>query len=101
MISWLRYNPAKEISKLRIPVLIMQGTKDLQTPLADGKGLAEGNPAAKLLLIDGMNHVLKTVSNNQEQVSSYSDPARPVAPDLVNGIRSFVSNLRGRHRAIN
>lgn len=82
---------AKEFTTLRIPILIVQGTTDLQTRLAGAKGLADGNAAAKLLLIDGMNHVLKTVPDDQDkQVSSYSNPALPVAPDLVNGVLAYL-----------
>ena len=77
---------------MRIPVLIVQGTTDLEVSLGDAKLLVEGNPAAKLLLIDGMNHVLKTVPNEREkQVSSYGDPKLPVAPELVSEISSFVN----------
>lgn len=96
MISWLRYDPTKQIAKLRMPILIVQGTTDLQARAADAKGLAAGNPAATLLLIEGMNHVLKAVSNDRDkQVSSYSDPALPVAPDLINAIAKFVNeNMR-------
>ena len=95
MISWIRYDPSKEISKLRMPVLILQGTTDMQARLADAKLLAEGNPAAKSLLIEGMNHVLKTVPNEPDkQVSSYSDPTLPVAPDLINAISKFVNDKR-------
>jgi fermentation-respiration switch protein FrsA (DUF1100 family) len=95
LISWLRYNPAKEIGELRIPVLIVHGTTDIQVPLADAKGLVEGNPRATLLSIDGMNHVLKTVANEKEkQVASYSDPALPVAPELVSAISKFVNRVR-------
>jgi len=95
LISWLRYDPSKEISKLRMPVLIVQGTTDMQAHLADAKRLAAGNPSAKLLLIDGMNHVLKTVPNEQDkQVSSYGDPTLPVAPDLVSAVSRFVNANR-------
>ena len=100
LISWLRYDPSKEISKIRMPVLIVQGTTDMQARLADAKRLAEGNPGAKLLLIDGMNHVLKTVPNEQDkQVASYSDPTLPVTPDLISAIVSFVSGIGPRQRA--
>lgn len=100
MISWLRYDPAKEITKLRIPLLIVQGTTDIQATLGDAKRLADNNPAAKLLLIDGMNHVLKTVPNEREkQVSSYSDPTLPVAPDLINAIAKFVNENRRPSRS--
>ncbi len=95
LISWLRYDPSKEISKLRVPVLIVQGTTDMQVHLTDAKRLAEGNPSAKLLLIDGMNHVFKAVPNEQDkQVSSYSDPTLPVAPDLISAIGRFVNEIR-------
>jgi pimeloyl-ACP methyl ester carboxylesterase len=97
LISWLRYDPSKEISKLRMPVLIVQGTTDLQVGSADAKCLADGNPRAKLLLIEGMNHVLKTVLNEQDkQVASYSDPSLPVTPDLISAISRFVNELRGQ-----
>ena len=101
MISWLRYDPAKEIAKLRIPMLIVLGTTDLQVRLIDAKGLTEGNPSAKLLLIDGMNHVLKTVPNERaKQVSSYSDPKLPVTPELVSGISGFVNNNEKSRRGL-
>jgi pimeloyl-ACP methyl ester carboxylesterase len=97
MISWLRYDPSKEITKLHIPVLIAQGTTDIQASLQDPKALAAANPAATLLLIDGMNHVLKTVPNERDkQIASYSDPTLPVAPNLINGIRSFVIKAKAQ-----
>lgn len=102
LISWLRYDPVREIAKLRIPILIVQATTDLQTCLADAKRLADSNGGANLLLIDGMNHVLKIVSNDQDkQVSSYSDPALPAAPNLISVIINFVNKIRGSQRVIN
>src|SRR5712692_11388767 len=43
MISYLRYDPAKEIAKLHLPVLIVQGTTDIQVSLQDAKALAGAN----------------------------------------------------------
>jgi fermentation-respiration switch protein FrsA (DUF1100 family) len=78
-----------------MPVLIVQGTTDIQVSPADANRLIEGNPRAKLLLIDGMNHVLKMVPNERDkQVSSYSDPTLPVNPELVSAIGKFVNELR-------
>ncbi len=96
LISWLRYDPANEITKLRIPMLIVQGTTDIQASMLDAKALTDGNPVAKLLLIDGMNHVLKTVPNERDkQISSYSDPTLPVTADLITGISKFVHEVKG------
>ena len=95
LISWLRYDPMKEIAKLHIPIFITQGTTDIQASWRDPKALADADPAATLLLIDGMNHVLKTVPNEMDkQVSSYSDPTLAVAPGLISGISSFVIKVK-------
>jgi pimeloyl-ACP methyl ester carboxylesterase len=93
LISWFRYDPAKEIARLHIPVLIVQGTTDIQVTLRDAQALAGANRAAKLLLVEGMNHVLKTVPIEQDkQISSYSDPTLPVALNLISGISRFVTD---------
>lgn len=94
LISWLRYNPAKEISRLSVPVLIVQGTTDIQVSVQDARLLARANPRAKLLLVEGMNHVLKAVPNeSSKQIASYSDPSLPVIPDLIDSISRFSSRL--------
>jgi len=59
MISWFKYDPAAEIANLEVPVLILQGTTDLQVHVEDAKLLAKAKPDAKLRIFDGMNHVLK------------------------------------------
>jgi pimeloyl-ACP methyl ester carboxylesterase len=97
LISWLHYDPIKEIAKLQIPVLIVQGTTDIQASLRDANALAGASPAARLLVIDGMNHVLKTVPKEQDkQVSSYSDPTLPVTSGLISGISSFAIKVKGK-----
>ena len=54
MISWFQYDPAREIARLKMPVLILQGTTDIQVSVGDAELLAKANPAAKLVLIEGM-----------------------------------------------
>ena len=86
LISWFKYDPAAEIGKLKIPVLVIQGTTDIQVSADDAKRLAK-NPT----LIEGMNHVLKQVpADPNAQMKSYSDPALPVSPALVKAIVDFV-----------
>jgi len=80
---------------LHMPVLIVQGTTDIQASVLDAKTLAGASPAATLLLIDGMNHVFKIVpAERDKQMASYSDPTLPVAPDLIKGISSFVIKVK-------
>ena len=94
LISWFRYDPAKSIAALTVPVLIVQGTTDLQVSVDDAKRLAAANPKAKLLLIQGMNHVLKEVPPDREkQIASYSDPNLRLAPEFLVGIVEFVRKV--------
>ncbi|MEA2235722.1 MAG: uncharacterized protein QOC81_446 [Thermoanaerobaculia bacterium] len=91
MISWFRYDPAKSIAALSVPVLIVQGTTDIQVSVDDAKRLAAASPKAKLLIVEGMNHVLKSVPPDKEkQAASYSDPSLMLAPDLLVSIVDFV-----------
>lgn len=97
LISWFRYDPSAEIRKLKIPILIVQGTTDIQVSVDDAHALAAARPDAKLEIIEGMNHVLKMVdADRQKQIASYSDPALPVAPRLVESIAAFVTAIPGK-----
>ena len=90
MISWLPIDPAQEIGRLTMPVLVVQGTTDVQVSMADAERLAQGNPRAKLEVIDGMNHVLKEVREPSGQTASYSDPSLPLHPKLVEALTRFL-----------
>ena len=101
LISWLRYDPVKEIAKLHIPILIVQGTTDIQGVCEIRRRSKAPTRAGTLLLIDGMNHLLKTVPNEQDkQDSSYSDPTLPVAPRLISGISSFVIKAKQQRPSV-
>ena len=90
LISWFKYEPAKEITKLQIPILIVQGTNDLQIEDKEAQLLKEAQPKAQLLLIEGMNHVLKKVKTLEENQLSYLNPDLPISGELVEGIASFI-----------
>jgi pimeloyl-ACP methyl ester carboxylesterase len=94
LISWFKYDPAVEIGKLQVPVLIVQGTTDVQTTMTDANALAAGNKSARLLTIEGMNHIFKEVSGDRmAQLPKYSDPSLPVMPRLIDEIVSFIKSL--------
>ena len=81
LISWIKYNPSEIIAELSQPVLIVQGTTDLQVPEAEGRRLAQAQPNARLAIIAGMNHVLKEApADPAANVATYSDPTLPLAP---------------------
>jgi hypothetical protein len=95
LISWFKYDPAKEIAKLSIPVLITRGTTDIQVSVQDAKLLSQARPSAKVVFVEGMNHVLKDVPTDaQQQIKSYSDPSLPVDVKLIDAIAGIVNSTR-------
>ena len=89
MISWFKYDPAMIIARLNIPVLILQGTNDLQINVADAERLHAANAKSELVILDGVNHVLKKVADMAENQRSYRDPALLLDERLVNAIVGF------------
>ena len=92
LISWLKYDPAETLRELQVPsVFIVQGTTDTQVSVADAERLARGRPAARLLLIEGMNHVLKAAdSSSASQRAAYTNPDLPIVPELAREIGDFL-----------
>lgn len=93
MISWIKYDPQKEISKLKIPILLIQGSTDIQVSIDDAKRLSKAQPKAKLAIIEGMNHILKTAPlDRQMNISTYTQPDLPIKKELIKSVVSFISD---------
>jgi len=92
LISWFKYDPVEELSKLEIPVLVVQGTTDIQVPVSHAKLLAESNSQADIILVNEMNHVLKrSVLNRSENIATYNMPKLPNHPLLIQEIVKFLT----------
>lgn len=95
LMSWFRYDPTKEIKKAKVPVLILQGTNDIQVTVADAEKLKKADSDAKLVIITGMNHVMKDAPADREQnIATYSNPNLPLNPQLVTSIIDFIKGLK-------
>ena len=96
LISWFKYTPAAEIAKLPVPVLILQGTTDIQVNPDEARALKAAAPSAALLIIEGMNHVMKHVADPApaQQIASYSDPALPIVPEVPDAIVKFIRAVK-------
>ena len=77
-----------------MPVLIVNGTKDLQVAVHDAELLKKAKPEAELVLIENMNHIFKEIKGDDtENIQSYSNPDAPIAPKLTNPITVFIKAL--------
>lgn len=88
--SWMAYNPTEEIKALNIPVLILNGTKDLQVFENDAKALHAAKTESQLIMIKDMNHVLKTITNNADNKKSYSAPDFSLSKKLITVLTKFI-----------
>lgn len=95
LISLFRQDPAAAFARLKMPALIIQGSNDIQVGVEDARLLKAAKPDAELVLIEGMNHVLRIVSNDvKRQLASYKDPNLPLAAELGARILGFIDELR-------
>lgn len=94
MISWIKYDPQSEIKKLKIPVLLINGTKDIQVSVSEAELLHKAKPDSQLKIITNMNHIFKDIKgDSSENQSSYSNPNLPVMPELIETITVFVNKI--------
>ena len=91
LISVSKYDPLVEISKLKCPVMIIQGTTDIQIEVLDAEKLAESNKNSKLLIIEGMNHILKEAPENRLlNIQTYGNADLKIKEGLVDSISQYI-----------
>lgn len=92
MTSWLPVDPAKEVAALHTPVLVVQGEGDTQVSIDDARLLAKSNPAARLVLLPGVNHELKDIAPADTAHQTATDPEKPLDIQAVRSIVEFVKH---------
>ncbi len=89
--TWMQFNPQVEIAKLQIPVLIVNGDKDIQVQVSEAELLKKAKPDAEYRIIPSMNHIFKKIQGNDlENSKSYNIYNLPVMPELINTISDFI-----------
>jgi len=90
----MRYNPQSEIKKLSVPILLINGSKDIQVPVTDAELLHQANIKSTFIRIENMNHIFKEIKGDlQENQLSYTKPELPVMPILVETIIEFINKI--------
>ena len=92
VIDLLAQDPARLAAGLTVPLLIVQGDKDIQVTVDDAKVLAAAQHKARLAVLPGVNHVLKAIAGDDRgaNLATYADPSLPIAPSVVDTIAGFV-----------
>jgi len=93
--SWMKYDPALEIAKLEIPILIINGSLDLQVDTTDAEILNAAAPNSKLVILKNMNHIFREIKGgNLENTKAYNEPNRPLHPELIPVLTNFINSIK-------
>lgn len=77
-----------------MPVMILQGTTDLQVEVDEAEKLKAAYPAATLKIIDGMNHVLKSAPRDRDaNIATYNNISLPLAPGVSEAVSGFINSI--------
>ena len=88
--NYAEYNPSKEIKKITVPALIINGTKDIQVKIEDAQNLHKALPNSKMVLIKNMNHVLKNIEKDADNMKSYYSADFNLSSELITTIVDFL-----------
>ncbi|MFN7748057.1 MAG: alpha/beta hydrolase family protein [Cyclobacteriaceae bacterium] len=95
LISWMKYDPAVEIKKLNMPVMIVHGTTDIQVSKADAEALRIAHSTATYQEVEGMNHVLRAApADRSENIKTYFRPDLPLKEELIRSLTEFVQRIQ-------
>ena len=90
LISWVELNPLEEIKNVNVPALIINGDKDLQVQVLDAEALKNAKPDSELIIIKTMNHVLKNIEKDEDNLKSYMSADFPISEALIKTIVEFI-----------
>ena len=96
MISWFQYDPREIIAQLEVPILIVQGTTDIQVPEEAAQALAQAaGKNAQLSYFGNMNHALKTCESMEQsaQVATYMNPKLPLHEGVIQRLVVFIRSV--------
>jgi pimeloyl-ACP methyl ester carboxylesterase len=95
LMSWCRCVPIKGIKRIKDPVLIIQGSTDLQITVQNAEKLKKAKSDASLLVIKDMNHILKEAPADPEKnAATFDKPDLPLKPELITGVVDFINKLK-------
>ncbi|MBI6118476.1 alpha/beta hydrolase family protein [Salegentibacter maritimus] len=100
LASWINYDPSEEIAKLKIPVLVINGTNDAQVKEEQAKILHNAALNSELVLLENMNHVFREIASNDltKNYQTYNNPELPLHPELIPVLNDFIKNLERKEK---
>ena len=93
--SWMKYEPTEVIATLDMPILIINGSFDIQVDTTEAQLLKDANPKAELVILDKMNHVFRKIDGDSlENTKAYNEPNRALHPALIATLVDFIKTIK-------
>ena len=97
---FLAYDPAPTLARLTVPVLVLNGSLDVQVPakenLARAREALKNNRDATIIELQGMNHLLQDAKTGAP--SEYNDIEETISPTALKIITDWLSKFAFRPR---
>lgn len=94
LISLFSVDPAEVLASLDVPSLVVQGEHDIQVSADDARRLAEKS-GAELVLLPGVNHVLKPAPEERmANILTYNSPTVPIDPLVTDTVAKFINKSK-------
>ncbi|MCL9806003.1 alpha/beta hydrolase [Flavobacterium amniphilum] len=96
-VYFLRFEPQDYISKIKIPVLALNGSKDFQVDAASNlegfrKGLSKaGNKKFEVVNFEGLNHLFQECKTGA--FSEYAEIEQTIAPKVLDKMSNWILKL--------
>jgi len=93
--SLAAFDALAELRRLELPVLVVQGDRDVQVAVADAERLGAAARSGQVVIVSGANHVFKHAASGDRlgQLALYADPTVPVTDELVSALAEWISAI--------
>lgn len=84
-------NPTEEFSMGTQPILILNGSCDIQVPAKHAEKLHEHSMSSQLVIIENMGHIIKDLKDDCSNVNeAYKDPSLAINPKAKDALTAFL-----------
>jgi pimeloyl-ACP methyl ester carboxylesterase len=92
---FLAYDPAPTLARVNVPVLVLNGSLDVQVPakedLAPAREALKNNPCAVVMELRGMNHLLQDAKTGAP--NEYNEIEMTISPEALEIITGWVNKV--------
>lgn len=93
LASWFKWDPSIEIARLTMPILIVQGSTDIQVGVKEAQLLHKASNNSTLKILEGTNHIFKDAPTDfNENIKTYTDPDLPLNTEVLDILSAFILN---------